>query len=779
MGSTFTFMFTAKALPRTGSGSRSRTTGKGASSSSLSPGPTRTAGAAPEPAAGAGPGGFDTDLGELRSSASSGTGTTASSQPRCVRVGTADASPERDGAEDHHDAPSLSPSPSRSGPASASGKAGAAVSHSGRTAGKAAASDGEPRGRSPPSGRNTAVRDTARSGRSQRSIGRGASTRSISPDDLANDGASILLQRSVSGTRTGSRGTSMGPSTGTRAASPDDGAIPTTGTGSLSASGSTRRTPSTASSDLPPSRLGSATDAVSSWQAGSRVLAAAATASDTPASESGGGLVSYLPADALAAPASGTHGKSAAYHGHGGAGSTAPASTVTAGATLALPFDGESANEDIVIAAADDAKAVASRVRQAVYRGRRVTIPSALTSESGLPDAHGDGPPGAGSHGGGGGSLTGAAMLIPASEATPAAIHGNAQDFSFIGTHGYSSGRRPGPSLPPIVARRQGSSHADDGGLALNGLYGTGQAMALPVIRGPSSSLVGTLAGSCPRPGPGSGLGTGPGSGSGSDCGEYPGIEETSLDHDAASPSRPATGADRRGSVAGPTQSRLPPISEVFTPSAAPSHPGQSDEGGDTLPLRVKAPAHDQPTVLAGRYASSPVSVSPTAASTIVIATHSAADAAATSTSASSASRNLSIAAAAAARTGSTPIAVAPRMRPGANATTAEKIAYLRSLRLRVLCVDDSDLNRAMITRLFVSVLGATCDGAENGAIAVSKVEAARADERLHLAAGRADEAARACIDIITMDKTVSLLLLALTIVPFRSTGLIVRQSHR
>lgn len=88
--------------------------------------------------------------------------------------------------------------------------------------------------------------------------------------------------------------------------------------------------------------------------------------------------------------------------------------------------------------------------------------------------------------------------------------------------------------------------------------------------------------------------------------------------------------------------------------------------------------------------------------------------------------------------------------------TLAEKTAYLRSLRLHVLVVDDSDLNRAMITRLFVSALGATCEGAENGAIAVSKVESSRSTEAIHAAAGRHSNAALARFDVITMDKTVS-----------------------
>jgi CheY-like chemotaxis protein len=65
--------------------------------------------------------------------------------------------------------------------------------------------------------------------------------------------------------------------------------------------------------------------------------------------------------------------------------------------------------------------------------------------------------------------------------------------------------------------------------------------------------------------------------------------------------------------------------------------------------------------------------------------------------------------------------------------------ASLKTLGLRALVVDDSDMNRLMLTRLLRG-LGIVCDAAEHGAVAVAKMEEATS--------------AGAPPDLITMDRS-------------------------
>jgi CheY-like chemotaxis protein len=66
-------------------------------------------------------------------------------------------------------------------------------------------------------------------------------------------------------------------------------------------------------------------------------------------------------------------------------------------------------------------------------------------------------------------------------------------------------------------------------------------------------------------------------------------------------------------------------------------------------------------------------------------------------------------------------------------------VASLKTLGLRALVVDDSDMNRLMLTRLLRG-LGIACDAAEHGAVAVAKMEEATSAGSLP--------------DLITMDRS-------------------------
>jgi len=68
--------------------------------------------------------------------------------------------------------------------------------------------------------------------------------------------------------------------------------------------------------------------------------------------------------------------------------------------------------------------------------------------------------------------------------------------------------------------------------------------------------------------------------------------------------------------------------------------------------------------------------------------------------------------------------AASPSLGSVASVGVAEMAASLKTLGLRALVVDDSDMNRLMLTRLLRG-LGIACDAAEHGAVAVAKMEEA------------------------------------------------------